>query len=227
MDQLDYFEGGPDSVEINNQYRAISMEYGQRYDRFTVNTAQRTIVHIAGEERNFIVIYDYIDVPSALKSAWQMRLMQQPVVNGNVFSISGIMNATVVSPQNHTLEWLGGENLEFVTPSPEQLWYSNNRGGAVAGYSVDRPDRIDGFGLGNVYIQPQGQSSNSSAPFVQQTEYLVVIEIGSLAPVNVTRISDSEVNFAGWQMSFNQDGSYSVTGTTLVDLIFTNGFEPN
>ncbi|MCF6301576.1 MAG: hypothetical protein L3J52_10755, partial [Proteobacteria bacterium] len=25
VDQLDYFEGGPDSVEINNQYRAISM----------------------------------------------------------------------------------------------------------------------------------------------------------------------------------------------------------
>ncbi|MCF6226885.1 MAG: hypothetical protein L3J22_11385 [Xanthomonadales bacterium] len=131
VNQPGYFEGGPDSIEINSNYRAISMEYGQRYDRFTVNTAQRTMVHIPDGERNFIVIYDYIDVPSALKSAWQMRLMQEPTVSGDIFSIPGIMNATVIAPQNHTLQWLGGDSLEFVTPSPEQLWYSNNKGGAV------------------------------------------------------------------------------------------------
>ena len=225
VNQNGYFEGGPESIVVNNSYRGISMEYGGRYDRFSVNTAQRTMVHIPDGDRNFIVIYDYIDVPSTLKSAWQMRLMEQPNINGDKFSIPGVMNATVISPQNHTLQWLGGENLEFVTPSPEQLWYSNNRGGAVAGYSINDPNRIDAFGLGNIYIQPSGQSTNSTAPFVEQAEYLVVIEIGSLIPVSVARISDREVLFDGWQVAFSPDGSYIVTDTTLVGLIFTNGFE--
>ncbi len=222
VNQSGYFEGGPELMEINSNYRAISMEYGGRYDRFTVNTAQRTMVHIPDGDRNFIVIYDYIDVPPTLKSAWQMRLMEAPTINGDQFSISGVMNATVVSPQNHTLQWLGGENLEFVTPSPEQLWYSNNKGGSVAGYSVNDPARLEQFGMGNVYIQPQGQASNSAPPYVQQSEYLVVLEIGSLTPVSVTRISDREVSFGGWQVAFNQDGSYVVTDSALV---FGDGFE--
>ncbi len=205
-----YFEGAP-NIEITNDYRAISMEYGQRYDEISVTTAQRTIVHIPDGDRNFIVVYDYVDVPSNLKSAWQMRLMEGPSVNGRSFTIPGVMNATVVSPVDSTIEWLGDLNKEFVTPSPEQQWYTSRRGGSVPGYSLDRPNYISAFGLGNIYIQPAGQKDNSVAPYVQQTEYLVVIEIGDLAPVSVTRISDREVIFAGWQVSFFPDGSYTVS----------------
>ena len=154
-----------------------------------------------------------------------MRLMEQPVINGDEFFIAGVMNATVVSPQNYSLQWLGGENLEFVTPSPEQWWYTNNRDGAVAGYSTSNPDRVERLGLGNIYIQPPGQSNNSTAPFVQQAEYLVVIEISALTAVDVYRISDREVSFADWQVTFGSDGSYTVTDTSLPDLIFTNNFE--
>ena len=205
-----YFEGTPE-MEITNDYRAISMEYGERYDEINVTTAQRTIIHLPDGSRNFIVIYDYVDVPANLKSAWQMRLMEAPSVNGSEFSISAVMNATVVSPQNHTLEWLGGVDNEFVTPSPERQWYTNERGGSVPGYSVDRPSYIDSFGLGNIYVQPAGQRDNSTMPYVAQTEYLVVIEVSELAPVTVTRISDREVTFDGWQVSFSPDGTYTVS----------------
>ncbi len=205
-----YFEGKPD-IEITNDYRAISMEYGQRYEDIAVTTAQRTMIHIPDGNRNFIVVYDYIDVPPNLKSAWQMRLMEEPSVNADSFVISGIMNATVISPVGSTIEWLGGPNKEFITPSPEQQWYTNGKGGSVPGYSVDRPDRINNFGRGNIYIQPAGQKDSSMAPYVQQTEYLVVIEISDQVPEEVTRISDREVSFGQWQVSFSPDGTYTIS----------------
>jgi len=213
VSQSKYFANGPgpEQVEITNQYRAISMESGQRYNEINVETAQRTFIHIPDLNRDFIVIYDYIDVAPNLKSAWQMRLMETPTVSGNKFFIPGTMNATVVSPQNHTLEWLGGNNNEFVTPSPEREWYTNGKTYSVPGYSVNRPEQISRLGLGNLYIQPAGQKDSSAPPFVTQSEYLVVIEVGGLTPVTVTRLSDREVEFGQWRVSFSPDGSYSVT----------------
>ncbi len=123
------------------------------------------------------------------------------------------MHATVISPLNHTLEWLGGNDQEFVSPSPEMDWYSNNKGGSVPGYSIDNPGAIDAFGLGNIYIQPPGQISDSTGPFAPQAEYLVVMEIGGLSPLAVSKISENEVSFGKWQVAFAQDGSYTVTET--------------
>jgi len=210
VSQSKYFEGGPEIIDINGSYRAVSMEYSQRYDKIDVRTARRTIVHIPDGERNFIVVYDYVDASSALKTAWQMRLMEEPSVSGSEFSLTGLMNATVVSPQNHTLEWLGGTNKEFVTPSPEQMWYTNRKGGTNPGYSSD-PKYLAKYGLGNIYIQPPEQRDASSPPYTQQSEYLVVIEMSEMTPVTVTRISDRETEFDRWNVQFSPDGAYSIT----------------
>ncbi len=206
-----YFEKGPDTVEVTADYRAISMEYGDRYLDFVVGRVQRTIIHIPDGTRNFIVVYDYIDDTSDLKTAWSMRLMDAPTINGSTFSTPGTFNATVVSPAGHTLEWLGGEGLEFASPSPERDWYMKLQTHAVPGYSVDYPDYIHKFGLGNLFIQPAGLKDSSIGPFPAQTEYLVVIEVSTGVPVPVTRISDREVSFDQWRVSFNPDGSYQVT----------------
>ena len=88
VSQDKYFEGGPNAIEINDSYRAISMEYSQRYTEIDVGTAQRTIIHIPDENRNFIVVYDYIDAASNLKSAWQMRLMNEPGIKMGVSFLS-------------------------------------------------------------------------------------------------------------------------------------------
>ncbi|MEJ2406624.1 MAG: immunoglobulin domain-containing protein [Candidatus Thiodiazotropha sp.] len=207
--------GGPKLLEITDKYRAISMESGSRYDYVgvsghIVNTAQRTIIHIPDGDRNYILVYDYLDVDPALKSAWQMRLMDVPSLDGSQFGIPGLINGTVVSPANHTLEWLGGDGLEFVGPSPEREWYSKERDGDTAGYSVLRPHQIPSLGLGNIYIQPEGQRDNSTAPFIPQVEYLVALEVSELDPMPVKKISEREVSFDRWRVRFAKDGSYSI-----------------
>ncbi len=217
--------GGPKLLEITDKYRAISMESGSRWDYLgvtghTVNTSQRTIVHIPDGDRNYILVYDYLDVDPALKSAWQMRLIDVPSLNGSQFGIPGLFNGTVISPENHTLEWLGGEDLECVGPSPERAWYSHERdndkprhvedGVEVPSYSVYKPELIPSLGLGNVYVQPEGQRDNSTAPFIQQVEYLVVLEVSELAPMPVEKISEREVSFDRWQVRFSRDGTFSV-----------------
>jgi len=215
VSQSKYFDGGPKATEVTDTYRAISMEYAQRYgidittQQPKVTTAQRTIIHIPEADRDYIVVYDYIDMATNLKSAWSMRLMEEPTIDGSLFSIAGTMNATVVSPAGHTLEWMGGFEKEFVTPSPEQAWYTNRKSDAIPGYSTNRTSAIDRLGYGNLYVQPAGQKDSSVAPYVPQTEYLVVLEIngGSSIPVSVEKVSDRMVRFGGWQVEFSQDGT--------------------
>ncbi len=43
---------------------------------------------------------------------------------------------------------------------------------------------------------------------VPQSEYLVVLEVGSQTPVSVNRISDRDIRFENWQVAFNSDGTY-------------------
>jgi len=207
-----YFPGGPDRIIINSVYRGISTEYAKLLNAPGVQQARQTIVHIIDTARDFVVVYNYTDVPANLKRAWSMRLAVTPVINANSYSIPE-MNTTIVAPVDHTITWVGGLNDEFKSPPPERQWYGNNRSGNIPGFSAD-PDKAKANGIGNLYVQPQNPS--------EQLEFLVVIEVSDLTPVAVHRVSDNEVTFDRWQISFGSDGSFIVTDTTLM---FTNGFE--
>jgi hypothetical protein len=195
-----FFPGGPDRIEINDRYRAISVEYGKLFKAPGVQTARRTIVHLLDEGRDFVVVYDYTRVPPHLKQAWSMRLATTPQISGAGFSIPG-MQATVLAPTSHTITWVGGLGDELKSPPPERLWYGNNRGGNTSGYSAD-PDRAKRYGIGNLFVQPV------NGP--EQLEYLVVIEVTDGTKTAITRVSDREARFGKWRVSFGNDGSYSV-----------------
>jgi len=200
---------------INNTYRGISTEYAGLLNAPGVQQARQSIVHIMDTNRDFVVVYNYTDVPANLKRAWSMRLAVTPVINLNSFWIPE-MNTTIVAPMDHTITWVGGLNDEFKSPPPELQWYGNNRSGNTPGFSAN-PDKAKANGIGNLYVQPQNPP--------EQLEFLVVIEISDLTPVAVSRVSDNEVIFGRWQVSFNPDGNFIVTDTSLPDLIFINSFE--
>jgi cysteine-rich repeat protein len=209
VSQSQYFHGDP-RIDITDSYRMIGMAYENLYPTsLGVRKARRTIVHIPDGDRDFVVVYDYVEVPSNIKSAWSMRLAADPTISGSQFSIPGTMHTTVVSPGGHTVTWVGGPGDEMKGPPPELEWYGNGRGGSTPGYSSD-PDGVAQFGRGNVYVQPEGQANSSQGPFPQVTDYLVVIEITDQTPVAVTRISDREVQFGDWRASFKPDGSYTL-----------------
>ena len=195
-----YFYGGPDNIVINGTYRGISTEYSSSLNATTVNKARQTIVHILDNNRDYIVVYNYTDVSANLKRAWSMRLSVPPNIQANGYSIPG-MTTTVVSPTNHTLEWVGGLNDELRSPSPEKFWYGNNRNGNTPGYSAD-PIKAKINGIGNLFVKPQNPTN--------QLEFLVVMDVSNQAPVAVSRISDREVHFGGWQVSFSPDGNFNV-----------------
>ncbi len=210
-----HFPGGPDRVVINNIYRGISTEYAGLLNAPDVQQVRQTVVHIMDTDRDFVVVYNYTDVPANLKRAWSMRLAVTPVINGSSYSIPG-MYTTIVAPVDHSMTWVGGLNDEFKSPPPEQQWYGNNRSGNTPGFSAD-PDKAKANGIGNLYVQPQNPP--------EQLEFLVVIEVSDLTPLNIIRISDNEVVFGDWQVSFSLDGNFTVTDTTLQDIVFSNGFE--
>ncbi len=198
-----YFPGGPDNIIINSTYRAISTEYSKLSKAPGVRTARQTIVHIIDPNRDFIVVYHYTDVPSNLSRAWSMRLAVTPSINGNAYSIPG-MYTTVVAPTNHTMTWVGGPNDEFKSPPPEKEWYGNNRSGNGPGFASD-PGKAKANGIGNLFVQAQNPP--------EQLEFLVVIEAGTQSPVTVARISDREVRFGDWQVTFTSGGNVTVVNT--------------
>ena len=195
-----YFPGGPDLLEINETYRAISMEYGKLFKATPVNTCRRTIVHIPGQQRDFIVVYDYVNTGDNLRNANSMRLATEPTINGHQYAVPG-MTTTVVAPQLPVLTWVGGLNKEFNSPPPEEEWYSNNRGGFGPGFSADA-DKASQAGIGNLFVQTQNPQN--------EVEYLMVIEVSDFNPVNVIRFSDREVSFDKWHLTFNQQGTFEI-----------------
>lgn len=211
-----YFPGGPDNIVINSTYRGISTEYSEQLKAPGVRVARQTIVHILDENRDFIVVYNYTDIPANLRRAWSMRLAVTPSIAGNSYSIPG-MRTTIVAPVSHTISWVGGVGDELKGPPPEQEWYGNDRAGNSAGYSSN-PDKAKANGIGNLFVQATNPS--------EIMEFLVVIEAGSLAPVSVSRTSDREASFGDWQVSFSADGNFTVVNTGVVDeLIHLDGFE--
>ncbi len=163
-----YLQGGPDNIVTNNTYRGISTEYSKLMSAPGVRTSRQSIVHIMDTDRDFVVVYHYSDVPANLKRAWSMRLAVPPSISGNAYSIPG-MKTTIVAPENHSFDWVGGLGDEFKSPSPENEWYGNNRSGNTAGYSSD-PDKAKANGIGNLFVLP-----DSSAP--EQLEFLLVIDL--------------------------------------------------
>ena len=129
-----------------------------------------------------------------------MRLAVEPSVFEDGFSIPG-MQTTIVTPSDNVISWVGGLGDEMKGPPPEEAWYGNNRSGNTAGYSSD-PDKAEAIGIGNLFVQP--------SDFSEILEFLIVIEAGSLEPVPVFRISDREVRFGDWQVSFAPDGNFTV-----------------
>ncbi|MCF6264142.1 MAG: hypothetical protein L3J24_11220 [Xanthomonadales bacterium] len=214
-----YFPGGPDNIIINDTYRGISTEYGQRLKAPGVRTARQTIVHILDANRDFVVVYNYTDIPDNLRRAWSMRLAVPPTISGNGYSIPG-MNTTIVAPLNHTFDWVGGSGNEFRSPSPQNEWYGNNKAGNTAGYSATNPGKVKRYGLGNLFVKP-----NDDTP--DQLEFLVVIDVSTQAPVEVSRISDREVVFGNWRVLFTKDGDFTVTAEDgcCINLIFADDFE--
>ncbi|NOY60549.1 MAG: hypothetical protein GXO75_16690 [Calditrichaeota bacterium] len=200
-----YFPGGPDNIIINNTYRGISTEYSSSLKAPGVRISRQTIVHILDPDRDFIVVYNYTDIPDNLRRAWSMRLAVTPSINGNGYSIPG-MQTTIVAPVNHTFDWVGGSGNEFRSPSPQNVWYGNDKAGNKAGYSATSPDKVKRHGLGNLFVKPTDDSPD-------QLEFLVVMEASSLAPVPVARISDREVRFGDWQVTFASDGTFTVVNT--------------
>ncbi|MCF6264141.1 MAG: hypothetical protein L3J24_11215 [Xanthomonadales bacterium] len=213
-----YFTGGPDNIVINDTYRGISTEYAKLLKAPGVITARQSIVHIMDTDRDFVVVYNYTDIPDNLRRAWSMRLAVDPNINGNSYSIPG-MNTTIVAPLNHSFDWVGGVNDEFKTPSPENEWYGNNRSGNVAGFASD-PSKAKANGIGNLFVKP-----NDDTP--DQLEFLVVIDVSTQTPVQVTRISDREVVFGNWRVVFTKDGDFTVTTVDgcCINLIFADDFE--
>ena len=197
-----YFPKGPDRIEIKNTYRGISTNYTKLVAAPGVRTARQTIIHIMDTNRDFIVVYDYSDVPSTLKRAWSMRLATPPNIQQNKYSIPG-MHTTIVGPVDHTITWVGGLNDEMKSPPPEKIWYGNNRDGNRAGYSSDSI-KAKKLGIGNLYVQSQNTND--------QLAFLVVNEVTDGVPVAVTRVSDQQVRFGGWDVTFGKDGSFTVNG---------------
>ncbi len=206
-----YFPGGPDNIVINNTYRGISTEYSNLVGAPNVKKARQTIVHIIDTNRDFIVVYNFTDVPLNLKRAWSMRLAVPPNLQGNGFTISG-MKTTIVAPSNHTMTWVGGLGDEMKSPPPEKIWYGINKGGNTPGYSSD-PDKAKANGIGNLFVQPQNPT--------EQLEFLAVMDVSEQNPVAVSRISDREVRFGDWKVSFSPDGNFNVvnSGPPPPDLI--------
>ncbi|NOY83925.1 MAG: hypothetical protein GXO96_03705 [Nitrospirae bacterium] len=222
VSQAGYFPGGPDNIIINNTYRGISTEYAKLLKAPGVRTARQSILHIMDENRDFIVAYNYSDVPTNLRRAWSMRLAVPPDITANAYSIPG-MYTTIVGPLNHTISWVGGKNDEMRSPPPEKKWYGKDAGADSIGYSDYLSDLYDKLGtdaekkekaaakvkangLGNLFVK-----SANNAP--EQLEFLLVIEVGNQSPVPVSRISDREVRFGDWHVSFSPDGDFSVVNT--------------
>ncbi|MBN1671025.1 MAG: hypothetical protein JXR37_08340 [Kiritimatiellae bacterium] len=195
-----YFRGGPDRMEVNGPYRGVSMAYADSLNAPGVRTVRRTLVHIVDAGKDFIVVYDYSDVPPSLKRAWSMRLAVTPSIVGNRFSIPG-MHTTVAAPANPTLAWVGGSGDELRSPPPEKVWYGNDKNGNTPGYSSD-PVKAKQNGIGNLFVQPVNPP--------EQLEFLVVLEVTDAAPVDVTRVADNRVRFGGWDVSFDRDGGFQV-----------------
>jgi len=213
-----YFPGGPDKMIINNIYRGISTEYSQLFKDLDVRKSRQTLVHIMDTNRDFVVVYNYTDVPASLKRAWSMRLAVPPEIQGNGYSIPG-MHTTVIAPLAHTITWVGGVGDEFRSPPPEKTWYGNNRAGNTPGYSSD-PGKAKANGIGNLFVQPDGTPP-------EQLEFLVVMDIGEGSPVSVTRVSDREVHFGNWEVSFTPDGDFNVVNTGPLPLDTTPPSPPS
>ncbi len=199
-----YLIGGPDKVVINNSYRGISTEYSKQSNATGIRTARQSIVHILDQNRDFVVVYNYTDIPDNLRRAWSMRLAVAPAISGNAYSIPG-MNTTIVAPVNKIFDWVGGVGDEFKSPSPENEWYGNNRAGNVSGFAAD-PDKAKSNGIGNLFVKPADDSPD-------QLEFLAVMDLSEQSPVAVTRISDREVRFGEWQVSFTPEGDFTVVNT--------------
>jgi len=200
-----YFPGGPDNIVINNTYRGISTEYGKQLKAPGVRKSRQTVVHILDPNRDFVVVYNYTDIPDNLRRAWSMRLAVTPTITGNRYSIPG-MTTTIVAPVNQIFDWVGGSGNEFRSPSPQNEWYGNNKAGNTAGYSSSSADKVKRYGLGNLFVKPADDTPD-------QLEFLAVMDVSTQTPVAVTRISDREVRFGDWQVSFTTDGNFSVVNT--------------
>ncbi len=203
VSQSGYFPGGPDNMVITNTYRGMSTEYSNLLEAPGVRTARQTIVHIIDTNRDFIVVYNYTDVPLNIKRAWSMRLAVPPNLQENGYLIPG-MNTTVVAPSNNTISWVGGIGDELKSPPSGKIWYGNNRNKETPGYSSDL-DKAKKLGIGNLFVQPQNPT--------EQVEFLVVMDISDQPPVAVSRTSDREVRFGDWQVSFNPNGDFNVVNS--------------
>jgi hypothetical protein len=196
----DYFPGGPDKIEINDTYRAMSVEYSRLLRARGPRCVRRSIVHIPDGTKDWVLVYDYVDVPPSLKTAWSMRLAVEPRIDEGGFSIPG-MRTSLLSPASLSKTWVGGANRELIGPPPSNTWHGNNRGGYTPGYSSD-PEMRRSLGLGNLFAQPDSVS--------EQVEYLAVIEVTEDAPRTVAKISEREARFSNWRVSFSPDGTIRV-----------------
>jgi len=191
---------GDDTYHV---FAVDSARHRSEHDRhlpMDVKKAKRTVVHLKPDaaSREFVIVYDRVDVPSELTHCWGGRVMNKPTIIGNTFRASdkaAEMVGTVLAPTS-VIDLRGGPGKATEGPSGER--YDGE------GYIFrDDDSGRDEFGSYSLFIKPKSVE--------RQQDYCVVLEIGDtgFSPAEAT-LSGKVVRVGGWEVDFSVEDQTAV-----------------
>lgn len=139
---LTNFIVGKDGVKATTSYHQLLRHRG-------VKKAERTITHNQAR----VTLVDELIVPKGTRSAWSLRLPEEPKVDGNIITTSDL-KITLISPDSR-IYWSGGAGKELIGPTGK--WHGNKKHGFVPGYS-EVPSKRRQYGAGYLFAEPLEKS---------------------------------------------------------------------
>ncbi len=217
------YDYGPDKHEPEYSYIEGDLTSGYRSDRVEDYSRSFMFLNLFDDEiPAALIVFDRMESTSAnLTKSWLLHSQEEPAVSGNNVTIrrsewhnSGRLTNTVLMPQNHKIEKIGGEGYEY--------WNGENN------LEIYRKPVGDESGTWRVEISPTTDATNDYFLNVMQ----VSDNDNSITPLEVTSneqgefvavfIADRAVFMKKDKGSVSTNFSVTASGSGDISYIITN-----